>query len=229
MSSAGTRFNETRTRKIFLGLGILFFIAIVFVTRERFGSAPLIEWLRSAGPWAPVVYMLVFSIAPVLFLPGAPIAIAGGALFGPMWGTIYSIVAATAGASLAFQISRRLAGEWAERKAGGIVKRLKEGVEEEGWRFVAFTRLVPLFPFNLLNYGFGLTRIKFSHYVLASFFCMIPGAAAYNLVGYAGREAVLGGEWPLLQIGAAVGLILFLSMVPRFILRLRRGRAGAES
>jgi uncharacterized membrane protein YdjX (TVP38/TMEM64 family) len=216
-------------RKIFLGLGIFVFITIAFVARERFGSAPLIEWLRSAGPWAPVVYMLVFLIAPVLFVPGAPITIAGGALFGPVWGTIYSIVAATAGASLAFQISRHLGGEWAERKAGGIVKRLKKGVEEEGWRFVAFTRLVPLFPFNVLNYGYGLTRIKFSHYVLASFFCMIPGAAAYSLIGYAGREAVLGGEWPLLQISAAVGLILFLSMVPRFILHLRKGSAGAAS
>ena len=216
-------------RKIILGLGILVFIAIAFVARERFDSAPLIEWLRSAGPWAPVVYTLVFLIAPVLFLPGAPITIAGGALFGPLWGTIYSVVAATAGASLAFQISRHIGGEWAERKAGGIVKRLKEGVEEEGWRFVAFTRLVPLFPFNVLNYGYGLTRIKLSHYVLASFFCMIPGAAAYSLIGYAGREAVIGGEWPLLQIGAAVGLILFLSMAPRFILHLRKGSAGAAS
>jgi uncharacterized membrane protein YdjX (TVP38/TMEM64 family) len=222
MTSAETSFREMGPRRMVLGLALLVFIAAAFVLRERFGAAPLVDWIRSVGPWAPLVYMLVFLIAPALFIPGAPITIAGGALFGPVWGTIYSVVSATAGATLAFQISRHLVGEWAERKAGGIVKRLKDGVEEEGWRFVAFTRLVPLFPFNVLNYGYGLTRVKFSHYVVASFFCMIPGAAAYSLIGYAGREAVLGGDWPLLQISAALGLMFFLSMLPRLVLHLRK-------
>jgi len=226
MASAHTSFKETGARKIVLGLALLILIAGAFVLRERFSVAPLVDWIQSVGPWAPIAYMLVFLIAPVLFLPGAPITIAGGALFGPLWGTIYSVFSATAGAALAFQISRHLAGEWAHRKAGGIVKRLKEGVEKEGWRFVAFTRLVPLFPFNVLNYGYGLTRVKFSHYIVASFFCMIPGATAYSLIGYAGREAVLDGDWPLLKISAALGLMLFLSMLPRLVLRVRKPGGG---
>jgi uncharacterized membrane protein YdjX (TVP38/TMEM64 family) len=200
----------------------LVLIGIAFFFRARINAALLVDWIQSLGPWAPLVFMLIFLVAPALFIPGAPITIAGGALFGPVWGTVYSIVAATGGAAIAFQISRHLAGDWVERNSGGIVKRLKDGVEEEGWRFVAFTRLVPLFPFNVLNYGFGMTRVKFSHYVVASFLCMIPGAAAYSFIGYAGREAVLGGKWPLLKIGAALGLILFLSMIPRFMFRLKK-------
>lgn len=222
MTTAETSFRETAARKIVLALALLFLIGGAYVLRERFNAALLVDWIQSLGPWAPAVFMLIFLIAPALFIPGAPITIAGGALFGPVWGTFYSIVAATGGAALAFQISRHLAGDWVERNSGGIVKRLKDGVEEEGWRFVAFTRLVPLFPFNVLNYGFGLTRVKFFHYVVASFFFMMPGAAAYSFIGYAGREAVLGGEWPVLKISAALGLIIFLSMIPRFLFRLKK-------
>ena len=102
------------------------------------------------------------------------------------------------------------------------MKRLKDGVEQEGWRFVAFTRLVPLFPFNVLNYAFGLTKIKFSHYALASFFCMLPGATAYTFIGYAGREAIAGGERRVIWIAMAIGLVLFVSMLPRFIKSIRK-------
>ena len=221
MISLATSFREIGARKIILGLALFFLIAVAYVLRDRMSGALLVNWIRSMGAWAPLVYVLIYLIAAPLFLPGAPITIVGGAIFGPMWGTVYSVVGATGGATLAFLISRHLAGEWAELKARGIVKRLKQGVEEEGWRFVAFTRLVPLFPFNLLNYGFGLTRIKLSHYVAASFFCMIPGAAAYSLIGYAGREAVLGHGWPLLKISTVLGIILFLFMLPRLLRRLK--------
>lgn len=81
-----------------------------------------------------------------------------------------------------------------EHKTGGRLKQLKEDIESEGWRFVAFVRLVPLFPFNLLNYALGLTRIKLWHYIIASYICMLPGAIAYTYLGYAGREAIAGSE-----------------------------------
>jgi uncharacterized membrane protein YdjX (TVP38/TMEM64 family) len=222
MAAAESSFKGIGARSIVLAFALLFLVAIGYALRERF-DPPLVSYcLQSLGAWAPLVYILIFLLAPALFLPGAPITIAGGAIFGPVWGTVYSVVGATGGATLAFLISRHLAGEWAELKARGIVKRLKRGVEEEGWRFVAFTRLVPFFPFNVLNYGFGLTRIKLSHYVVASFLCMIPGAAAYSLVGYAGREVVLGGEGLVLKISAALGMILFLSMLPRLLRQLRK-------
>lgn len=193
-----------------------------YFSRHHLRIDLLVARFRSLGPWGPVAYILLYLVAPPLLIPGSPITIAGGALFGPVWGTVYTILGATGGASFAFIIARYLAGEWVEKRTGGILRRLKEGVEEEGWRFVAFTRLVPLFPFNLLNYAFGLTRVKFSHYAAASFFCMLPGAAAYSFIGYAGREAAAGSEGLILKIGTAVGLLLFVSMIPRAVKAWRR-------
>ena len=95
-----------------------------------------------------------------------------------------------------------------------------EGVEAEGWRFVAFVRLVPLFPFNLLNYTLGLTRIRLFHYVVTSFVCMLPGAIAYTYLGYAGRNAVTGGEGTIRNILLASGFIAVVAFLPGFIKRL---------
>lgn len=149
--------------------------------------------------------------------------LAGGALFGPVLGTFYNLTGATVGAVLAFIVARYLASDWVEQKTGGRLKQLKDGVESEGWRFVAFVRLVPLFPFNLLNYALGLTRIRLSHYLVATYVCMLPGAIAYTYLGYAGREAVAGSEG-LIQKGLlALALLALVAFLPRIISRLRRG------
>lgn len=99
---------------------------------------------------------------------------------------------------------------------------LKSGVEAEGWRFVAFVRLVPLFPFNVLNYALGLTRIKLSHYVLTSYLCMLPGAIAYTYLGYAGREAISGSEGMMQKGLLALGLLAAVMFLPRLIGHLRQ-------
>lgn len=212
--------EEKRKTAVFAVLAAL--AAAAYFLRDYLPIDLLVVRFRFLGAWGPVAYILFYLVAPPLFIPGAPITIAGGALFGPVWGTVYTILGATGGASFAFLIARYLAGEWVEKRSGGILGRLKEGVEDEGWRFVAFTRLVPLFPFTLLNYAFGLTRVKFSHYAAASFFCMLPGAAAYSFIGYAGREAAVGGGGLILKIGTAVGLLLFVSMIPRAVKTWRR-------
>ena len=97
------------------------------------------------------------------------------------------------------------------------------GVEEEGWRFVAFVRLVPLFPFNLMNYAFGLTRIRFRDYVLASFVCMAPGALAYTYLGYAGREAAFGQAGAIRKAVLALALLAAVAFLPRLV-RMVKGR-----
>ena len=209
-------------KKIVLFAALLAIIGLADWQRVQLCFDFLVEQIGALGPWGPAAYLVLYLIAPPLFIPGSAITIAGGALFGPLWGTLLTIFGATGGASLAFLIGRYLAGEWVENRTQGIMKRLKDGVEQEGWRFVAFTRLVPLFPFNVLNYAFGLTKIKFSHYALASFFCMLPGAMAYAFIGYAGREAIAGREGLVIKIAAAVGLVLFVSMLPRFVKSIRK-------
>jgi len=204
-------------------LALIAGIALAVAYRDQFDAAALEAWVQDSGGAAPVVFMAVYALATVLFLPGSVITLAGGALFGPVLGTVYNLTGATIGATLAFLVARYLAGDWVERRAGGRLGQLKQGVESEGWRFVAFVRLVPLFPFNLLNYALGLTRIRLSHYIIASYICMLPGAIAYTYLGYAGREAVAGGEGLIRKVLLAIALLAVVAFLPRLIGRLRRG------
>jgi len=198
-------------------------IVLAIVYRDRLDAEALRQWMEQAGAAAPLLFMLIYAIASIFFLPGSVLTLAGGALFGPILGTFYNLTGATIGAVLAFLIARYLASDWVEQKTGGYLKRLKEGVENEGWRFVAFVRLVPLFPFNLLNYALGLTRIRLSHYLIATYVCMLPGAFAYTYLGYAGREAVAGGEG-LVQKGLlALALLAAVAFLPRIISHFRQG------
>ena len=180
--------------RLVLALLLVAAIAWVAVHREQINLETLDSWLASLGSWAPIGYMIMFALATVAFAPGAIFSLIGGALFGPVWGSLWNLLGATLGATLAFLAARYIVGDWVRHKAGGLLKRLIDGVDAEGWRFVAFVRLVPLFPFNLSNYVLGLTRIPLRQYVLATFVCMAPGAVAYTWLGYAGRGALAGED-----------------------------------
>jgi rhodanese-related sulfurtransferase len=140
-----------------------------------------------------------------------------------------NLTGATLGATLAFLAARYIAGEWVTRKAGGLLKRLIDGVDAEGWRFVAFVRLVLFFPFNLSNYALGLTHIPVHHYVIATLVCMVPGAIAYTWLGHAGRGALVG-ETDAVRYGLlALGLLAAIALLPRLIKRLRGSFAWIEA
>ena len=206
---------------LFIGLSAGIILAVVY--RDSFDIDALQAWVRDAGILAPVAFMTIYALATVFFLPGSVITLAGGALFGPVLGTFYNLTGATIGATLAFLISRYLASDWVADRAGGRVKQIINGVEGEGWRFVAFVRLVPLFPFNLLNYALGLTKIPLMQYVLASYIFMLPGGLAYTYIGYAGREAIGGGEGLLQKILIGLALFAIVAFLPRLISRIRKG------
>ena len=198
-------------------------IAAAIIYREHFDAAALEGWVKDSGSAGPIVFMLIYVIGTVFFLPGAVLTLAGGALFGPIYGSFYNLTAATIGAMISFIVARYLAHDWVEKKTGGRMKQLKQGVEGEGWKFVAFVRLVPLFPFNVLNYALGLTKIKFSHYSIATYIFMLPGAVAYTYLGYVGREAVAGGDGLIQKVMMALALLAIVGFLPSLIARLRRG------
>ena len=187
------------------------------------------SWLASLGSWAPIGYVIIYALATVAFVPGAIFALIGGALFGPIWGSLWNLLGGTLGATFAFLVARYVGGGWVERKAGGLLKRLIDGVDAEGWRFVAFVRLVPLFPFNLSNYVLGLTRIPLHHYMITTLVCMAPGAVAYTWLGHAGRGA-LTGEADTVRYGLlALGLLAAIALLPRLIGRMRRAFSWIEA
>ena len=198
-------------------------IVVTIVYRDVLDVAALESWVKSAGIAAPLLFMAAYILATVLFLPGSVLTLAGGALFGPVWGTLYNLTGATIGATIAFFIARYLASDWVAKKMGGRTRRLVNGVEAEGWRFVAFVRLVPLFPFNLLNYALGLTRINAWHYVITSFIAMLPGAIAYTYLGYVGREALSGNEGLIQKALLGLALLAAVAFLPRLIGNLRKG------
>jgi uncharacterized membrane protein YdjX (TVP38/TMEM64 family) len=192
--------------------------------RQYVQAAQLEQHLRRFGAWAPIFFIFLYSAATVLFFPGSVLTVAGGALFGPLWGTLWNLAGATIGATLAFATARYVASDWVAMRTGERLARLMRGVEEEGWRFVAFVRLVPLFPFNLVNYAFGLTRIRLGEYVLTSFVCMAPGAVAYTYLGYAGREAASGQSGAIQKALLAVAVLAAVAFLPRLVRRLRGPR-----
>lgn len=216
--------NRQIAMRVFLVLVLGTAIAVAFTFRQELTPGALQARMVELGGFAPLVFIGLYALAAVLFLPGSVIALAGGALFGPLFGTVYSLTGATIGALLAFLVARYLAADWVTKKSGGKLRQLIKGVENEGWRFVAFTRLVPLFPFNLLNYALGLTRIRPLAYVVATAICMIPGAIAFTYLGYAGGEAMAGSEGFIQKGLLALGLLAAVMFLPRLIRRLRKPR-----
>ena len=175
------------------------------------------------GVLAPAVYILIYTLAPVLFLPGLPITIVGGILFGPFWGVAYTITGSTLGASLAFLTARYLARDWVAAKLTGPKwEKLDREVEQHGWKVVAFTRLIPAFPFNLLNYAFGLTKVSFTHYVLATFICMLPACIAFIVFSSSLLGLIRGNLSPTALLG--ISLIVVVSLIPVFYRRFKARR-----
>ncbi|MBE0615209.1 MAG: VTT domain-containing protein [Burkholderiales bacterium] len=205
-----------------LALALAAGLAFGFANREALSADALSSWLAEVGVWAPLAFIALYAAATVLFLPGSVLTLAAGALFGAIPGALYSLTGATLGATLAFLVARYLAADWVARRAGGRLKQLIEGVEAEGWRFVAFVRLVPLFPFNLVNYALGLTRIPLLAYAAASFVCMFPGALAYSWLGHAGREALAGEAGAIRNALLALALLAFVAFLPRLVRQYRQ-------
>lgn len=188
---------------------------------ERFlDKEKLHSWIKGLGLFGPVAYILLFSIAPIFFLPGLPITVAGGLAFGPLWGTLYASIGSTIGACLAFLVARYSARAWVEQVVRGRFHDIDEGVREKGWVFVAVTRLIPLFPFNLLNYAFGLTKISFRTYAITSWICMLPGTAAYVIFSSSLLDVVKGEVSREVVIGV-IGVAL-VSLLPFFYKKYKK-------
>lgn len=167
--------------------------------------------LRGLGPWAPVAFAGIKLMTVVFALPSAPVTFTGGLLFGVVWGTIINVLAATAGASLTFFIGRSIGREEVEKRLSGRFKELDDSLAQNGLSFMLFLRLVPLFPFNGINYGAGLTRVSFRDYFLGTLLGIIPGATVFTYIGAAAAEG--SPTKALLGLGG-LGL---LALIPVFL------------
>ncbi len=151
----------------------------------------IIDWIDSLGLLAPVFFLLLYCMATIFLLPTMVLTLAGGALFGPVVGTLFNWVGASLGAACAFCISRYLVFDRMASMKNARLNKLIKGVENQGWKFVALARLVPIIPFNLVNYGLGVTRIKLSHYLIATTIFLIPAEIVFTYCGYAGMDILI--------------------------------------
>jgi len=176
-------------------------------------------WIDGLGAIGPLAYILLFIAACLFFLPGLPVALLAGLAFGPIMGTLWASIGSTTGAALAFLVARYVARDMVEgwAQSNTIFKKIDDGVAAQGWRMLMITRLVPVFPFNLQNYAYGLTKIGFPTYVLVSWICMLPGTVAFTFMGgsIVSGEGNLGKTFMYLGIGAVVFVII--SLIPEWI------------
>ena len=207
-----------------LAVASLLFILYFLDVQELFQVT--LAWISDLGPLRPVFFIVFYILATVLFLPGLIPTMAAGVLFGVIQGTLLVSISSISGATLAFLTGRYLAREWVAVKIRGNQKfeAIDVAVAKEGWKIVGLTRLSPVFPFNLLNYAFGLTQVSLRDYFLASWIGMLPGTVMYVYIGsLAGDLASLGSgersrtpaEWALYGVGlmATVVLTLYITRI----------------
>lgn len=179
----------------------------------------LLTWIEGLGPAGPLVFIGVYILASVLFIPGSILTLGAGALYGVGWGTVYVSVGSTLGATAAFLIGRYAARDWVARQIEGNERfqAIDRAIGGQGWKIVGLMRLSPVLPFNLLNYGLGTTRVGFRDYFFASWLGMIPGTIMFVYVGsLAGNLARMGagtasrgpGQWALFAVGLVATAIV---------------------
>jgi uncharacterized membrane protein YdjX (TVP38/TMEM64 family) len=187
-----------------------------------------LDWISGIGPLGLLIFIALYILACVLLLPGSILTLGAGAVFGLFQGVVVVSIGATLGATSAFLIGRYLARNWVARRIAGSpkFKAIDEAVGREGWKIVLLTRLSPVFPFSLLNYSYGLTKVSLRHYFFASWLGMIPGTLMYVYLGsIAGGIAGLGAgqatrtaaEWVLYGVGllATVVVTVFVTRMAR--------------
>ena len=219
--------TETRPSPPFLKwmIWIIMIGALVFAF-VHFNVAGLFvrskDWIAGLGAWGPVMFILLYIVACIFFLPGSVLTLAAGALFGVAWGSLYTSIGATLGATAAFLVGRYAARGWVSKKIEGNekFKAIDEAVGREGWKIVGLTRLSPIFPFSLLNYAFGVTRVSLRDYFFASWIGMMPGTVMYVYLGSLARaagEKKSPLEWTLYGAGllATVVVTVFVTRIAK--------------
>ncbi|MFQ4143006.1 TVP38/TMEM64 family protein [Chlorogloeopsis sp. ULAP02] len=187
-----------------------------------------LQWIESLGAVGAIAFIALYIIATVAFLPGSILTLGAGVVFGVVWGSVYVFIGATLGATAAFLVGRYLARGWVAKKIADHKKfaAIDRAVGTEGFKIVLLTRLSPVFPFNLLNYAFGITGVSLKDYFIGSV-GMIPGTIMYVYIGsLAGNLAMIGTEtqptnptvqWAIRILGfiATVAVTIYVTRVAR--------------
>ena len=230
-ASSGGR--SSRMRWIIAILAVVCIVVVARFVPLKGYFRNLLAWAEGLGVWGPIVVGAVYVPACVLFVPGSVLTLGAGALFGVVRGTIAVSIGSTLGATVAFILGRTVARGLIEKKvaANPSFAAVDAAVGREGFKIVLLTRLSPIFPFNLLNYGYGLTKVRLRDYFLASWIGMLPGTIMYVYIGSAigsvaqvvagGERVRTPGEWAMYGFGLIVTVVvtIYVTRVARRALK----------
>ena len=229
-----TEFDMAKTKNAiikvcFLGAFIALAIYLVRFTsvKEYLTAEALGNFLDEAGFWGPFVFMLVYAVGVCLFVPGSLLTGLGAAIFGPYWGFLYVWVGAMLGASAAFFIGRTLGRDFAASLVGDKMKKYDDAIERNGFATVLYLRLV-YFPFTPMNFGMGLTKVRFWDYFFGTGLGIIVGTFIFTFFIGTVKEVWVSGNWGHLlsfKVFFSVGLFIFSFFIPKIIKRIRTARA----
>ncbi len=171
------------------------FAALKFLIPKEWWEA-LQSWIEGLGPWGPIIFILIYIVAAVALVPCSALTVVAGFVFGVVWGTVWVSIGSVLGAAAAFLIGRHFVRDWVEKKTADNknFQAVDKAIESGAFKIVTLIRLSPLFPYNLLNYFFGITKVGFGTYVLGSWIGMLPGTIMYVYIGHLGGLAADSGN-----------------------------------
>ena len=209
---------------------LLFIIAAVVLVRftpvrDVLTPARVNEFLKTMGPWAPLIYILFYAMGVCLFIPGTLLTAIGAAVFGPVSGFIYVWLGAMIGSGLAFLIGRYLGRDFAASLIGPRLRKYDEAIGKNGFATVLYLRLV-YFPFTPMNFGMGLTKVRFGDYLLGTGFGILVGTFVFTFLIGTLSQVWAGGDWSRLngwQTYLSVSLFIFSFFLPSLVRMTRAG------
>jgi uncharacterized membrane protein YdjX (TVP38/TMEM64 family) len=218
--------GQTSTGKLiaFGIIAIALFVIVRFLPIQSWWAS-VSQWIDSLGYLGPVVFVPTYVIATVAFIPGSVLTLGAAAVFGFGWGLLWVTIGANLGANLAFLVGRYLARDAISKQieGNGRFEAIDRAVESEGWKIVGLTRLSPAFPFNLLNYAFGLTKVRWIEYSLATLVGMLPGTILFVYIGSLGKLAAESDKTSSAQfVLTIVGLLATIAVTTLITRRARQ-------
>ncbi|MGM0898046.1 MAG: TVP38/TMEM64 family protein [Bacillota bacterium] len=196
----------------------------IWLSRSVFqvDAEDLRSWILSFGLWAPVIYIIVYTVRPLIFFPASVLSIAGGLAFGAWMGTLYTIIGATLGAMLSFYVAKTAGKSLVTKEWTGKAAKIQTQMEQNGFLYVLLFRLIPVINFDLISYMAAFAKVRFVSFALATFIGIIPGTFAYNFLG----SSFVSGNPKIIILAVAVFIVL--TVVPILIRNRWNKRTGIK-
>ena len=202
---------------IILALGAIYFLTPFKYIFSQANIETIKQWILQKGPLAPLFFVIFYSLSTILFIPGSILTLLGGLIFGVIQGTLFVLIGAILGALASFFIARRLGQKIIQKWIHNKTEKLEQKIKSHGFYVVFWLRIIPTFPFSILNYALGLTSVTFKDYAWASLLGIIPGTFVYVSLGNAASHISLANPkvWTQPEVWGPFLLVILLSFLPK--------------